>query len=1092
MGFRWEPDASIAGPAFLRCSQDRRYLWPAGVGHILAGMDTTGARPSDVPPSRLDVSLLGRFVVRVGGAELPVKQWPGVRAAHLVQLLALQPGGRLSRDEVIDSLWPELTPSAGAANLRKALHLARRALGRHDAVSIEAGELVLWPTGELAVDAAHFSQAASEALRQRAPAACALAADLYTGDLLPGSLYEGWTDEARQRLRLQWLDLLRASAQWECLARQDPTDEQAHRELMLLALNAGNRSQALRWYVHLREALRNELAAVPDSRTQALYERCASDPAWSGIPLLGRSDELAKAIGWLDLTPSRRPGGIVWRGEAGIGKTALCREVAVHARSRRWSTCRLDAADSARTYGLMTCLVESLLLQDRSRLERIGGPARSVLAQLTPMASPAAPLPGPLGRHQVVGAVRRLLLAGSTGEGLLLQIEDAHLLKDSDADVLFQLAVAGAPVCLMMTLRPPMSGSYLEAGLGRLERAGVVRVIDVGPLDADDMQGLLERAAPGTLGRAVHDRILGLAKGNPLVGIELARCALAGDRGDLPASAAEAIAEQMCDLPRDALESMRWLAICGQVIDVRTLESLATDVHIDVASAIDAALRAGVLVVSDSAYRFRHELVRLALLRHLPPHRRLQMHRRVAQALEARGASPADIADQWMAAGQPRAAMPWLLAAARDAMRLAAFSDARQHLAPVLERDPSHAEALRLNAEALDAQGDPAALFAYRLAASVADEAASHDLRAKAALAQVKLGDPKGALLALEGVQAVSVEGRLCEALAWSGAAALGAADPAIGTAKSAVARRLALESGDTTSLVIASWAQAAAAHARGELHRSVWADLQETSHAPHLAVRVFDGHLCITQRFLYGARPYAQVIDFAEAIAAEARRIGAARGLAFATTLRGEAEWLAGDLEQARLHLREGARLHRAIGGAVGEALSLQRLAEMALFEERRDEAEALLDEALDLARQTDIGFHLLDRIYGARISLHSNDPQAALHVMNDASASVRGPLESCPGCRITFAVPAAVAAARAGDLDLAHQHEAQCAYLANVVMRLPAWYAAHDEVRAHIEAASAPGGPDSARLFRSAAERFRAAGHPLDAERCERLARR
>jgi hypothetical protein len=47
--------------------------------------------------------------------------------------------------------------------------------------------------------------------------------------------------------------------------------------------------------------------------------------------------------------------------------------------------------------------------------------------------------------------------------------------------------------------------------------------------------------------------------------------------------------------------------------------------------------------------------------------------------------------------------------------------------------------------------------------------------------------------------------------------------------------------------------AQAAAAHARGDLHGSIWADLKETSHLPHLATRVFDGHLCITQRFLYG-----------------------------------------------------------------------------------------------------------------------------------------------------------------------------------------------------------------------------------------------
>ena len=67
--------------------------------------------------------------------------------------------------------------------------------------------------------------------------------------------------------------------------------------------------------------------------------------------------------------------------------------------------------------------------------------------------------------------------------------------------------------------------------------------------------------------------------------------------------------------------------------------------------------------------------------------------------------------------------------------------------------------------------------------------------------------------------------------------------------------------------------------------HRSVWADLQETSHVPHLALRVFDGHLCITQHFLYGAKPDADVINFAQALSTEAQRLGAARGHAFGVT---------------------------------------------------------------------------------------------------------------------------------------------------------------------------------------------------------------
>lgn len=155
-----------------------------------------------------------------------------------------------------------------------------------------------------------------------------------------------------------------------------------------------------------------------------------------------------------------------------------------------------------------------------------------------------------------------------------------------------------------------------------------------------------------------------------------------------------------------------------------------------------------------------------------------------------------------------------------------------------------------------------------------------------------------------------------------------------------------------------------------------------------------------------------------------------------------------------------------------------------------RRDEAQRLLDEALDLARSPDIGFHLLDRIYGTRLALLANDPAAALAALEDAQEAVRGPLETCPGCRITFAVPAAIAAARAGRLDLAERYEQAVEYLANVVMRLPAWYAAHDEVRAHV--ALARGDPaGAAERFATAAEAFRAAGQPLDAARCASLAR-
>ncbi|WP_342132323.1 AAA family ATPase [Hydrogenophaga sp. OTU3427] len=1054
----------------------------------------TPSPAADEPPSRLDIGLLGRFAVAVDGVEIAAEHWPSLRATHLVQLLSLQPGHRLSRDLAIDALWPALDPEAGAANLRKALHHARQALGRHDAVTQQAGELVLWPGRPVDVDADRFEQGAAQALQQHDAAACAEAAGHYAGKLLPGTGYEPWTEPARERLQARYLELLRASAQWERLAQQDPTHEAAHRALMQRELDAGNRAAALRWYAQLREALQHTLGVAPDARTEALYERCVAGLQTAGPAFVGRAQELAQVTAWLGLPPTERPGGIVLRGPAGMGKSALCREIGAQARGRGWRVLRIDATDTGRTYGAIATVAERLILDNRALLDQIGAPAHTVLASLSPLAAPAKAALGPLGRHQVVGAIRRLLLAAAAGDPLLLLLDDAHLIDDADVDVLLQLAMAGPPLCVLLATRPVPTATALARGEARLLRAGVLRALPLPPLDEDECRRLVDRALPAPQADAVVSRIVQAAEGNPFAAIELARCATGHPDGPLPGSTAEAITTRLCDAPADAQALLRWLALCGDELDHHTVEALAALAQTPGLAALDGALAAGVLVLSSGRYRFRHELVRQALIEQVPPHRRARMHRDIATRLAETDATPASVARHWLDAGQPRQALPWQLAAARQAVRLAAFSDALRHLAPLLAFEPQHAEALRLRAEALDALGDPAAMAAYRLAADAAGEPDSHNLRAKAALAQVKQGDPKGALLALVGLSPTSVDGRLSEALAYSGAAALGAADPAMGTAKAAVARKLALESGDTAALVIASWAQAAAAHARGELHRSVWADLQETRHVPHLALRVFDGHLCITQRFLYGARPYADVIAFANALATEAQRLGAARGHAFGVTLRGEAEWLAGDLAAARTHLREGARLHRAIGGPVGEALALQRLAELHLHEGRRGEARALLDEALDLARQTDIGFHLLDRIYGTRIRLHAHDPAAALHVMEDASESVRGPLETCPGCRITFAVPAAVAAARAGEVALAEQHEAQCAYLADVVMRLPAWHAAHDEVRGHIAAARATQRAtqrdEAVARFAAAATRFRSAGHPLDAARCERLA--
>jgi DNA-binding SARP family transcriptional activator/tetratricopeptide (TPR) repeat protein len=1037
---------------------------------------------------RVQIRLLGTFSVSVDGRDVAQEQWPSLRSAQLVQLLGLAQGHRLPREQVIDTLWPQLDPEAGGANLRKAAHHAREALGLRDAVVLQGGQVILCPSMAMEVDADRFERLADEALPRRDPPACVEAASRYGGDLLPGAPYEAWADTARTRLRSRYLELLRASGQWERLAEAEPTDEPAHRQLMRRALESGNRPAAIRWYSRLRTALRQALGVSPDRETNALYEQCVAGLQRPGPAFVGREIELAQAAAWLGAPPDQRPAGLIVRGEAGLGKSAFCRQLAGLARERGWFLVRVDAAQPDHPYAVIAAAVEQLILGDRALLDAVGGPARSVLAVLSPLAAPAAPLQGPLGRHQVIGALRRLLLAASGEAPTLLLIDDAHLMGDADTDAMLQIAVTGGPVQVTLATRTLPADSTLGRGVSRRLAAGQLIAVDLAPLADEEAKSLIEQGAPQALAAPVVERIVRLAQGNPFAALELSRCAAPDEASRLPATTREAITARLCDVDERALPLLKALALAGDELDTSTILALSMGTEAETLHLLDVALAAGTLVVSGAHYRFRHELVRQLLVEEIAPHQRLKIHRDAARRLAALTAAPGVIARHWLAAGSFAEATPWLLKAARDALRLGAFADALRHLEPVLGFKADHPDGLALRAEALDALGNPAAVAAYKAAAAAVGAPTSHDLLAKGALAQVKLGDAKGALRLLEGLKPTSVDGLLSEALAYSGAAALGVADPAMGTRKAAEARRLALQTGDTAAIVVASWAQAAAAHARGELHRSVWADLHETSHVPHLAVRLFDGQLCITQRFLYGARPYPEVISFAESLAAEAQRLGAPRGHAFGTTLRGEAELLAGNLDAAEEHLTLGVRLHRDIGAPTGESFSLQRLAEVALYRGRRDEARALLDQALDVARQTDIGFHLMDRIYGTRIAL-GGDAQAAFSALQDAEEAVRGPLETCPGCRITFAVPAAIAAARARSLDRMAHYERAVDYLANVVMRLPAWYAAQEEVRGHLTRARGEPEAVAAGAFAAAASRFRQAGQPLDAARCDAL---
>jgi len=250
----------------------------------------------------LRIEVLGRFQVQVGGRVLAEESWRRRKPAAVLKLLALAPGHRLHREQLMDALWPDLDLAASAANLRKAVHHARSVLegvasGASAAITSEADTVAL--VAGAAIDVDEFRAALAAGRRASDVDQYRRALDRYKGELLPDDRYDEWADGPRRELHVEFLagltelsGLLEASGDLDGaadvvrrLVSAEPTREESHASLMRLYALAGRRADALRQYELLVELLDVELGAEPSADTQRLYEeiraRQADEPELS-------------------------------------------------------------------------------------------------------------------------------------------------------------------------------------------------------------------------------------------------------------------------------------------------------------------------------------------------------------------------------------------------------------------------------------------------------------------------------------------------------------------------------------------------------------------------------------------------------------------------------------------------------------------------------------------------------------------------------------------------------------------------------------------------------------------------------------------
>lgn len=321
---------------------------------------------------RLSLSLLGTAQFLLDGR--PASGFVYNKARALLVYLAIEAGRPHQRDELAALLWPELHDNAARTNLRQALANLRDVIGNeHVAPSflhISRDTIEFNLASHVELDVARFAalMTACERHPHRHLARCRSctarleqALDLYRGDFLAGFMisdsapFEEWLLRQRERLHQQAFAALVRLAEYHerrgddeqtrrFIRRQlelDPWREEAHRQMMRLLVQAGQRSAALAQYETCRHTLERDLGIEPEAGTTALYEHIRNgarptEPVaghtamtrmqltqnfpTQSTTLVGRETELAE-LGALLEDPAHRL--ITLIGPGGIGKTRL-------------------------------------------------------------------------------------------------------------------------------------------------------------------------------------------------------------------------------------------------------------------------------------------------------------------------------------------------------------------------------------------------------------------------------------------------------------------------------------------------------------------------------------------------------------------------------------------------------------------------------------------------------------------------------------------------------------------------------------------------------------------------------------------------